>query len=108
MIRCYVTDEPDHAELQGQILDGEVPVVTSELALVELSAAVHAAHRAGRVARPSDILNGIERDCGRGGADPSRCCGCNRMWCSHWRGTWCPRTRCAPRPGVVRSRGVTK
>ncbi|MGH4022258.1 MAG: type II toxin-antitoxin system VapC family toxin [Pseudonocardiaceae bacterium] len=66
MIRCYVTDEPDHAELQGQILDGEVPVVTSELALVELSAAVHAAHRAGRVARPSDILNGIERDCGWG------------------------------------------
>jgi len=58
-----MSDEPDHNELRRQLLEGVEPVVTSELAYVELTAAIAAAGRAGRLRRPTLFLHRFEADC---------------------------------------------
>lgn len=63
LIRAYFTDEPDHAELRGLLLEGDEPVVTSELARVELASAVRAAARAGRLRRWRALLFRFDADC---------------------------------------------
>ena len=64
LICCYFPDEPDHEELRTLLLEGSEPVVTSELTRLEMTSAVHAAHRAGRVADPVELLEVVDVDCG--------------------------------------------
>lgn len=67
LVRCYFADEPDHDELRGLLLDGTEPVVTSELTRLELASAAYAAHRAGRLAEPAELLAVVDADCGEDG-----------------------------------------
>jgi predicted nucleic acid-binding protein len=62
LARAYLADEPDHAALRDQLLEGDDPVVTSELAAVELSAAMTAAERAGRIRDASTVMHRIDAD----------------------------------------------
>ncbi|MHA6622011.1 type II toxin-antitoxin system VapC family toxin [Pseudonocardia sp. DLS-67] len=66
-VRCYFADEPDHEQLRGLLLEGAEPVVTSELTRLELASAVHAAHRAGRLPDPAELLAVVDADCGEDG-----------------------------------------
>jgi uncharacterized protein len=63
LVRAYLTDEPGHAGLRRTLLDGDEPVMCSELARVELAGAVRSAERSGRVRRHSDILDRFDVDC---------------------------------------------
>lgn len=67
LARAYFVDEVDHRALRGLLLDGDDPVVTSEIARLELTSAVLAAARAGRVRRPATVLARLDADCGDGG-----------------------------------------
>ena len=67
LVRAYFEDERDHALLREQLLEGEEPVVTSELARVELASAIRAATRSGRLRRWSGLLARIDADCGENG-----------------------------------------
>lgn len=67
IVRAYFDDEPGHEELRTLLLESGVPVVTSELARVELAAAVRAAGRARRVPDWRALLDRVERDCGNDG-----------------------------------------
>jgi uncharacterized protein len=50
LVRAYLADEPEHAELSRVVLDADRLVITSALTEVELVAAIWAAARRGRVA----------------------------------------------------------
>jgi len=63
LVRAYFEDEPDHARLRERLLEGEEPVVTSELARVELASAIRAAAETGRLRRPGGVLARIDADC---------------------------------------------
>ena len=63
LVRAYVSGEPYHAQLRRQLLDGDVPVVTSVLIRVEFAGAVAAAGRAGRLRRPRVLLDRFDADC---------------------------------------------
>ncbi len=67
LIRAYFVDEPDHEDLRALLLEGTAPVVTSELARVELASAVGAASRAGRLRRWRGLLARMDADCGAEG-----------------------------------------
>ncbi len=67
LVRAYFADEPDHASLRSLLLEGAEPVVTSELARVELASAVRAASRAGRLRKWRGLLARIDADCGEEG-----------------------------------------
>lgn len=67
LVRCYFPDEPDHAELRALLLEAVEPVVTSELTRLELASAVHAAHRAGLLPDPVELLDAVDTDCGEDG-----------------------------------------
>lgn len=67
LVRCYFPDEPDHDELRTSLLEGDEPVVTSELTRVELASAVYAAGRAGRLTDPEELLDRIAVQCSDGG-----------------------------------------
>ncbi|MGH2670789.1 MAG: PIN domain-containing protein, partial [bacterium] len=57
LVRAYFEDEPDHARLREKLLEGEEPVVTSELARVELASAIRAAAETGRLRSPGGVLS---------------------------------------------------
>ena len=63
LLRAYFVDEPEHEELRGMLLDGEEPVVTSELARVEMGSAIRAAARGGRLRRWKALLARFDADC---------------------------------------------
>lgn len=63
LVRAYFEDEGDHALLREELLEGADPVVTSELARVELASAIRAATIAGRLRRSSGLLARIDADC---------------------------------------------
>jgi predicted nucleic acid-binding protein len=63
LVRAYVSGEPHHAQLRSQLLEGEVPVVTSVLTRVEFASAVAAAGRSGRLRRPRLLLDRFDADC---------------------------------------------
>lgn len=63
LLRAYFADEPEHSELRAMLLEGEEPVVTTELTRVELASAVRAAATAGRFRRWSGLLARIDADC---------------------------------------------
>ncbi|GAA5119698.1 type II toxin-antitoxin system VapC family toxin [Pseudonocardia adelaidensis] len=67
LVRCYFPDEPDHEELRALLLEAVEPVVTSELTRLEVASAVHAAHRAGRLRDPAELLDVVDTDCGEDG-----------------------------------------
>jgi predicted nucleic acid-binding protein len=63
LVRAYFADEVDHSLLNRRLLQGTDPVVTSELARVELASAVAAAARGGRLRRPRIVLDRFDADC---------------------------------------------
>ncbi len=67
LVRAYFEDEPDHAELRERLLEGTEPVVTSELARVELASAIRAAATAGRMRGHAGLLARIDADCEENG-----------------------------------------
>lgn len=67
LVRAYFEDERDHAQLRERLLEGAEPVVTSELARVELASAIRAAAIAGRLRRSAGLLARVDADCAEGG-----------------------------------------
>jgi hypothetical protein len=67
ILRAYFADEPEHDTLRTSLLEGPDPVVTSEIARVELASAVRAAATGGRLRRWEAILARIDADCGPDG-----------------------------------------
>ncbi|MGH2682401.1 MAG: type II toxin-antitoxin system VapC family toxin [Actinomycetota bacterium] len=67
ILRAYFADELDHEELRAMLLEGSDPVVTSEIARVELASAVRAAARAARLLKWRAILARIDADCAEDG-----------------------------------------
>ncbi|MDP9644279.1 putative nucleic acid-binding protein [Actinopolyspora lacussalsi] len=67
LIRAYLADEAEHAEFRELLLEGELPVVTSELTRVEFASAVSAAQRGNRVEISSHVINRFDWDCGEEG-----------------------------------------
>jgi predicted nucleic acid-binding protein len=67
LARAYFEDERDHRHLRQRLLEGEEPVVTSELARVELASAIRAAAGAGRLRRSAGVLARFDADCGEDG-----------------------------------------
>lgn len=67
LVRAYFADEPDHAHFRALLLEGGDPVVSSELARVELASAVSSAARSGRLRRPTVVLDPFDVDCGDDG-----------------------------------------
>jgi hypothetical protein len=63
ILRAYFADEPDHATLRAILLEGGDPVVTSEVARVEIASAVRAVARAGRLPTWRQLLARIDADC---------------------------------------------
>jgi predicted nucleic acid-binding protein len=68
LVGAYLAKEADHAELRVLLLEGDRPVVTSELTRVEFASAVAAAGRAGRLRRPRLLLDRFDADCGDSGS----------------------------------------
>jgi uncharacterized protein len=66
LVRCWLPDEDrsDSEHLRRLLLEGEDPVVTSELTRLEVASAVHAAVRAGRLRRADGVLRRADRDWG--------------------------------------------
>lgn len=63
LVSACLQDEPDHIVLRGRLLEGDLPVVTSEITRVELASAVAAAVRASRLREPGDLLDRFDVDC---------------------------------------------
>jgi len=64
LVRAYFADEARHGHLRRLLLEGQDPVVTSELARLELTSAASAAERAGRIDRVGPLLERFDADCG--------------------------------------------
>ncbi len=62
LARAYLSDEPEHAALRDLLLESGSAVVSSELASVELAAAMAAAERARRIADAEMVLKRIGAD----------------------------------------------
>jgi predicted nucleic acid-binding protein len=67
IVTAYLADEPDHARWRAVVLDGDDPVVTCEIARVEVSGAFAAATRASRATVAAHLTARFEADCGSGG-----------------------------------------
>ena len=67
LVRAYFADEPDHAELRVRLLEGDEPVVTSELTRLEFASAVSAAAKSGRLRNFRLFLDRFDADCGKDG-----------------------------------------
>lgn len=67
LARAYLSDEKDHLSLREVLLESDDPVISCELARLELASAVRSAFDAGRLKRPSETLSGIDSDLGSGG-----------------------------------------
>ncbi|HEX9891388.1 MAG TPA: type II toxin-antitoxin system VapC family toxin [Actinomycetota bacterium] len=78
LARAYLPDETGHAELRRLIREDVEPVITSEVAAVEVAHAVRAAARLGRHRDWQPIMARFERETGAGvvitmiGLDPAR------------------------------------
>lgn len=67
LIRAYFADEPEHALLRTVLLEGQEPVVTSQLTQLELASAVRGAAATGRLPRWRQLLARVEEDLGEAG-----------------------------------------
>lgn len=66
-MRAYFFDEPEHAALRALLLEGDQPIVTSEITRVELASAVRSAASSARVRRWRGLLARIEANFGEDG-----------------------------------------
>jgi predicted nucleic acid-binding protein len=79
LVRAYFVDEPDHERLRTRLIDGDEPVVTSELTRIEFASAVWAASRGGRLRDAQLVLDRFDGDCSDDGPltllrlDPESC-----------------------------------
>ncbi|WP_139182972.1 type II toxin-antitoxin system VapC family toxin [Actinopolyspora xinjiangensis] len=62
LIRAYLAHEAEHTEFRELLLEGELPVITSELTRVEFASAVSVAQRGNRVEVSSRVLDRFDRD----------------------------------------------
>jgi predicted nucleic acid-binding protein len=62
LARAYLSDEEDHPALRELLLESDHPVLTSELATVELMAAMTAAERAKRIPDAAAVMRQIDAD----------------------------------------------
>lgn len=67
LVRAYLADERDHPELRSLILESGHVVSTSELARVELTAAIRSAGVSGRHRNWRRLVTVFDQDCGRDG-----------------------------------------
>lgn len=67
LVGAYLANEAGHTMLRALLLEGDRPVVTSELTRVEFASAVTTAGRAGRLRRPMVLLDRFDRDCSGNG-----------------------------------------
>lgn len=67
LVRAYLPDEDGHQVLRQQLLEGDEPVITSELARLEWTSALHSAVRVGRLADAGPLLARLDADAGQGG-----------------------------------------
>ena len=67
LVRAYFTDEPDHNVLTELLIEGDQPVVASELARIEFASAVAAAFRSGRTSQADRVRARFDADCGDDG-----------------------------------------
>jgi predicted nucleic acid-binding protein len=67
ILRAYFADEQEHETLRSQLLEGDEPVVTSEITRLEVASAATASARAGRIADPAVVLAAFDADCGDDG-----------------------------------------
>lgn len=67
ILRAYFADEADHPHIRAMLLEGREPVVTSEIARIELASAVRATAASGRLPVWRPLLERIEADTGEGG-----------------------------------------
>jgi len=67
VVGAYLADEDDHAALRAQLREDGRPVLTSALARLEWTSAIHAAVRAGRLAVAEPLLVRLEGDAAEGG-----------------------------------------
>lgn len=67
IVRAYFVNEPEHEAIRTLLLEGDEPVVTSELARVEMASAVRGAATGGRLRLWRRLLARIDADFGEGG-----------------------------------------
>jgi predicted nucleic acid-binding protein len=67
LIRAYFADEPQHDFFRVMLLEGTEPVVTSEIARLELASAVRSAAAGGRLSRWRQLLARMDEDTGERG-----------------------------------------
>lgn len=60
LVRAYLEDEPEHEHLRASLLESDDPVLTSELARVEIASGLRAASRAGRIGDWRPLLGRID------------------------------------------------
>lgn len=63
LARAYLADEHEHPALRSLLLESERLVIVSALARVELTSALHAAARAGRLHNATEVEHVVARDC---------------------------------------------
>lgn len=63
LVRAYVQDERDHADLRQLLLEGDEPVVSSEISSLEFRSAIRAAARSGRISDAELVLAAFKLDC---------------------------------------------
>ena len=63
LARAYLPDEQDHDLLRDLLLEGEDPVITSELTWLEFARAAGAAERVRRVRAAEVLLDEFDGDC---------------------------------------------
>lgn len=67
LVRAYLGDEPGSTTLRHFLLESDELVVTSELSLLEVTRALCAAERSGRIPTGGKALEGVEADFSTGG-----------------------------------------
>lgn len=63
LVRAYVQDERDHADLRQLLLEGDEPVVSSEISSLEFRSAIRAAARSGRISDAELVVAAFKLDC---------------------------------------------
>lgn len=87
LIRAYLPDEAGHGDLRARLLEGDDAVVTSEIAIVEITSALRAAGRHGRIPDADAFIDRAMQDMEPGGPitllglDPDRVIGRARHLC---------------------------
>jgi uncharacterized protein len=67
LARAYLAGADDHEELRAMLLEGDEPVLTSELTRLEIGSAFWGAARGGRLADPVGVLSRVESNFGDDG-----------------------------------------